>query len=94
MTERDELVDMSRLASNLGTERYQDHSGQTHSPGALDPHGAVGVLSIIERGPTGVGAVYRWTDVGPDGRPHEVLGPSPMVQRSGAVPMQQRAVGA
>ena len=80
--ERESLVDLARLQSNVSTERFQPHHGWANDPGPVDPHGAVGVLTTIERGPTGVGAVYRWAEPSVvSGGYHNVRSGMPLVAR-------------
>ena len=78
---RQMMIDHNRLASNIGTEKFQPHHGiGTISESPIDQLGAVGVMSVIKRGPTGVGASYSFTE--PMGnRWHEVIGPEPLLSR-------------
>ena len=84
--ERTELVDNERLGSNTATERYQPHHN-VHRLGAtpINQNGAVGVITTIQRGPSGVGAVFSFAEPLPTGW-HPV--------EEGATPMVSRAVGA
>jgi hypothetical protein len=84
--ERTQLVDHSRLGSNVATERYQPHHNNGRlGKDALAQNGAVGVISVIQRGPTGIGAVFSMAEPLPTGW-HPV--------EQGAEPMVSRAVGA
>lgn len=74
------LIDEERLASNISTETYQPHYGHTVHDSPEDPGGAVGVLSIIRRGPTGVGASFSFTEPTPAGW-HDIHGAEPLVSR-------------
>lgn len=80
--ERQELVDLDRLSSNTATETYQPHHGNGRiKEQPLNQGGAVGVISVIRRGPLGVGASFTFTE--PVGRNwHHVEGPEPLVQRA------------
>lgn len=85
--ERGSLIDNQRLGSNTATERYQSHhtAGGRLGSNALAENGAVGVLTTIQHGPTGAGAVYSMAEPLPTGW-HPV--------EQGAEPMVSRAVGA
>ena len=48
---RQMMIDHGRLASNIGTEKFQPHHGiGTISESPIDQLGAVGVMSVIKRG--------------------------------------------
>lgn len=58
--DREDLVDPGRLGYNSATERYQPHHGiGVLEDNPLDTTASPGVISVIERGPTGVGATYE-----------------------------------
>jgi hypothetical protein len=81
MAERDDLVDLPRLGANSATERIQPHHFNNKNRVPINPYGAVGVISTITRGPTGVGATYRQADASNAGW-HTIEGPEPLVQRA------------
>lgn len=81
--ERTQLVDHARLGSNTATERYQPH----HNVGrlgtdAIAQNGAVGVISTIQRGPTGIGAVFSMAEPLPSGWHPVEQGAEPMISRA------------
>lgn len=81
--ERGQLIDHDRLASNTATERYQPH----HNVGrlgsnAIAQNGAVGVISTIQRGPTGIGAVYEMAEPLPTGWHPVEQGAEPTISRA------------
>lgn len=80
--ERAQLIDHSRLASNTAIERYQPHHnvGRLGSQ-ALAQNGAVGVISTIQRGPTGLGAVFSMAEPLPTGWHPVEQGAEPMISR-------------
>lgn len=79
--DRDELIDLPRLGSNAATERFQPHHMANKNQMPIETYGAVGVMSTITRGPTGVGATYRQAAASNAGW-HHVEGPEPLVQRA------------
>lgn len=81
--ERHQMIDHERLASNTATERYQPHHniGRLGSQ-AIAQNGAVGVISTIQHGPTGVGAVYSMTEPLPTGWHPVEQGAEPMISRA------------
>lgn len=85
--ERSPMIDQTRLASNVATERYQPHHNVGRlSKNAIAQNGAVGVITTIQRGPTGIGAVYQMAEPLPTGW-HTV-------EPSGAEPILVRQAGA
>lgn len=81
MAERDDIVDLARIGSNLATETVQPHFGQELKEMATETWGHHGPFSTITRGPNGFGASYAMME--PVGRNwHEVKGAIPLVQRA------------
>lgn len=89
--DREDLADVGRLRANVSTERYQPHWGMgTISGRPLDvtgagwtiPEGGPGVVSVIHRGATGVGAAFSFAEpVGRNWHPAETGGAAPLVAR-------------
>lgn len=78
--ERNPLIDNRRLVHNIATERLQPHHGVGKLEQPIDSLGAVGVISLLKTGPTGVGVSYHMTE--PMGsRWHEIDGPEPIISR-------------